>query len=201
LVNQVLDLNKLEVNKMGVNWQQGNVMSFVRYCTESFEILAKKKNIRLEIFCVPNHLMMDFDAGKMQKIINNLLSNAIKFTPQNGGIRVDLYENNTKNYHTFHLDVSDSGNGIPKHYQQSIFDHYVQLPNTEGGTGLGLALVKKLTELLGGTVTLNSDPGKGSIFKLSFPIRQQAALMANWDAFQKEEIEENTNQWIPYRQK
>lgn len=193
LVNQVLDLNKLEVNKMDVNWQQGDVMNFVRYCIESFEILAEKKNISVEIFCFPNHLMMDFDVEKMQKIINNLLSNAIKYTPKDGRVRVDAYEDKKKNYHTFHLDVSDSGNGIPTHYHQSIFDHYVQLPNTAGGTGLGLALVKEMTQIVGGTISLNSSPGKGSIFQLSFPVHQAAALMADWNDFPKDDIEENIN--------
>lgn len=193
LTNQILDLNKLENHKMQVNWKQGDIMSFIRYCAEPFEVLIKKKNQTLEIFFVPNRLVMDFDSEKIQIIINNLLSNAIKFTPNNEKIRIDGYEYKEGNESSFRLDISDSGVGIPAQYQQTIFDHYTQLPNTEGGTGLGLALVKEFTLLLGGRINLNSEEGKGSTFNLSFPIHNKAQLAPDWGDFKKEILEENTS--------
>ena len=78
LINQVLDVNKIEANKMKVNWQQGDIMQYIRYCVEPFEILAEKKAQSFELVCLPKQLIMDYDADKLQKIINNLISNAIK---------------------------------------------------------------------------------------------------------------------------
>jgi len=177
LINQVLDLNKLDESKMQVNWKQSDVMSYIKYCVEPFELMSKSKKQTLEIFCFPKKLVMDFDAEKLQKIINNLLSNAIKFTPAYGQIRIDAYQEKKGNEAFLRLDVSDSGIGIPSADQQMIFDHYTQLPGTEGGTGLGLALVKELTLLLGGQIHLNSASGKGSVFQLSFPVHHQAELL------------------------
>lgn len=192
LTNQVLDLNKLEAYKMDINWTQGDVMSFIRYCSESFEQMAKNGAKKFSIFCAPNQLIMDFDVEKLQKIINNLIVNAIKFTPKGGQIRIDAYKDEKGKQPLLRIDISDSGKGIPPEYHQSIFDHYTQLPGTDGGTGIGLALVKELTLLLGGKIELDSALQKGSIFKLSFPIHNEAKLEPNWTNFEKEVLNENS---------
>lgn len=179
LINQILDLNKIEASKMELNWEQRDIMEFIRYCTESLALLAKKKNQSFEVFCFPNHLTTDMDAEKLQKVLSNLLSNAIKFTPNNGKIRLDAYKENGTDQPYLQIDISDSGPGIPREFQEDIFDSYSQLPQTQGGTGLGLSLVKELTILMGGKIQLDSAINKGSTFSLVLPIQNRAPLTAN----------------------
>lgn len=176
LINKILDVNKIEANKMQINWRREDAMRFIRYSAESFELLAKQKKQSLEVVCSPQTLLMDIDRDKFQKIINNLLSNAVKFTPIKGSIRVCASKLSDGEQETLRLEVSDSGPGIPENYRRLIFDPFIQTPNTEGGTGLGLTLVKQFTRLLGGEVLVNSAPDKGSAFILNFPIRRQAPL-------------------------
>ena len=92
----------------------------------------------------------------------------LKFTPEKGRIRIDAYQETKAEKAMLLLEVSDSGPGIPKSFQNIIFDPYTQLPETQGGSGLGLALVKEFTELLGGQIKINSDTGQGSTFTLAF---------------------------------
>ena len=143
LINQILDINKVVANKMQPNWKQGDIMRYIRYCAESFEVLAQKQSQSFEVSCVPHQLIMDFDAEKLQRILNNLLANAIKFTPVHGQIRVEAYQEVKDDKAIFQLKVSDSGPGIPPAFQALIFDPYIQLPDTKGGSGLGLSLVKE----------------------------------------------------------
>lgn len=176
LINQVLDLNKIEANKMEVNWQQGDIMHYIRFCSEAFSLVMTDKQQKLEISCTPEQLLMDFDPLKMQKIINNLLSNAIKYTPTGGWIRIQAYKQEEGEQGWLKLKFSDSGPGIPRSYHDMIFRPYAQMPNSEGGSGLGLALVKELTVLQRGAIHLDSHEGQGSSFQLSFPIHQNAPL-------------------------
>ena len=131
------------------------------------------------------------DAGKIQQILNNLLSNAIKFTPEGGRIRVRGEVVDDK---TFALLVEDSGMGIPLEEQGLIFEKFRQgrslpgqrdaMTRQHGGSGLGLSIVKELSKLLGGEVTLDSEFGKGSTFTLRLPIRleeQHQRLIAHLD--------------------
>lgn len=177
LINQILDINKLMVNKMQVNWRQGDIMQYTRYCTESFEVLAQKRQQIFSFSCEPQQLNMDFDPDKYQKIISNLLTNAIKFTPIWGKISVKASKIETTEIAYFCLDVSDSGPGIPRSFQRAIFDPYTQLPDTQGGSGLGLALVKELTNLMNGEIELKSEIGKGTSFRVIFPIHNHSEIL------------------------
>lgn len=179
LINQVLDLNKMEAGKMKVRWQQGDIMHFIRFVAESFSLVTKEKKQKLEVSCTPRQLLMDYDPGKLQKILNNLFSNATKFTPEGGNIRVEAYEEVNEEQHRLQLKISNSGPGIPRRYQQLIFQPYAQMPDSEGGTGLGLPLVRELTLLLGGDIRLDSQNGEGSTFRLSFPIHREATLVSD----------------------
>ena len=174
LTNQVMTLNKLTAAKMTIQWKQGDIMAYLRILCEPFILLTQTKNQSINLSCQPDRFMMDFDKEKLRQIIGNLLSNALKFTPKNGQISIMASVKEQSKCQILKISVSDSGKGIPKEYHSSIFDPYVQMPNTEGGSGIGLALVKELTQLLGGKIQLEKQSGRGSLFTLSLPIHNLA---------------------------
>jgi signal transduction histidine kinase/ligand-binding sensor domain-containing protein/DNA-binding response OmpR family regulator len=191
LVNQMLDLRKLEVGKMPVDMVNGDVLPFLRYLLESFHSLANSKNIQLHFETELQLLEMDFDADKLQKIVSNLLSNALKFTPVGGkvtlfaGLRNEergmiSHVGSTPITHPsfFVLTISDTGIGTPPEKLPFIFDHFYQVDDTHSrpgeGTGIGLALTKELVNLMGGTIEVESTPGAGSVFTVMLPLTQHA---------------------------
>lgn len=169
LINQLLDLSKLEVNEMKVNLQEVNLSKFFEQLFASFESMAQSKHI---IF---NHSQNKFnqfakaDVDKIEKIVSNLLSNAFKFTYENGRIivRIEYLQD------SFTLLIQDSGIGIDADSLDKIFDRFYQVDDTtqrlQEGTGIGLALVKELVELLGGKIEVESKLGEGTIFNLVLP--------------------------------
>ena len=177
LVDQMLDLQKLEVGKLDIHWEHGDVVALVHYLVESFHSWAEQKNVKLLFEKELPEIRMDYDKDKLFKIVSNLLSNAIKFTPEGGRVIVQL---NKKNDH-LSLHVKDTGGGIPPAELPLIFDRFKQVNDNKftGGTGLGLALVKELTELLGGSVEARSIVGIGSDFKVSLPIHTDKRNMVS----------------------
>lgn len=170
LINQLLDLSKIDSTHLKANYQLKEVVSFVQYVGESFESLAAKKSIRLQIYDEMDALTMAVDEIKVQKIISNLLSNAIKFTPTRGKVTLHLSQHNN----FIQLKVKDTGQGISKAALPYIFDRFYQADNTssrkEEGTGVGLALVQELVKLLEGTIRVKSELGKGTEFVVLLPI-------------------------------
>lgn len=177
LVNQMLDLQKLEAGALTTNNVQSDIVSYLRYLTEPFVVLAKDKNIQLTIYDENESLLMDFDVVHIKQILDNLLSNAIKFTPAEGTILLHL--NKVENH--FQIKVKDNGIGIDKVHLTTIFDRFYQTPATNRhqstGTGIGLALVKELVALVEGTIHVESDREKGTIFTVLLPIRNTAELL------------------------
>ncbi|MFK7948806.1 MAG: ATP-binding protein [Saprospiraceae bacterium] len=174
LVNQLLDLSKLESKKMVLELKRGDFLAFVAPIMDSFKALAEQKNIQF-IYNTPNELpSFDFDKNKVEKVLFNLISNAIKFTKANGIVTVDI----TKNTQTEQLQIQviDTGIGIPEKEQLHIFDRFYQVDgsNTRAheGTGIGLALSKELTEVMNGLLTFQSEFGKGSTFEIVLPMVQ-----------------------------
>lgn len=180
LVNEMLDLSKLENGKMEVQLEQSNVIPFVKYLSESFHSLAQESKINLMVYSEIEELIMDFDANKLSVILSNVLSNAIKFTPPNGKIAVYLNRiiKNEKKY--FLIMVKDNGMGIAKEDMANIFNRFYQVDSSSSreqeGTGIGLSLTKELVELIGGTIQVESEPAKGSTFKISIPITNFATV-------------------------
>ncbi|MEM0993837.1 MAG: hybrid sensor histidine kinase/response regulator transcription factor, partial [Bacteroidota bacterium] len=174
LINQLLDLSKLDSKHLQANYQQIEIVSFTQYIGESFQSLAEKKHIRLTIYSEINELWMDMDEEKYQQIIGNLLSNAIKFTPESGKITLHL----THKAQTFQIGIKDNGVGIATAELPHIFDRFYQVDNTASqqgkGTGIGLALVKELVELMEGAIEVESCPKEGTTFRIHFPIRTNA---------------------------
>lgn len=176
LVNQMLDLSKLEAGAMPVHSFQSDIISYLKYMSDSFVSLAQRKDIRLNFLPETRHFMMDFDQEKIMYIVSNLLSNALKYTPRYG--TVELYAGQVKEQHEFVIKVSDNGPGISPEHLPFVFDRFFRVEEDhetqEGGTGLGLALVKELVKLLGGSVRVASSMESGTTFIVSLPVTNNA---------------------------
>jgi signal transduction histidine kinase/ligand-binding sensor domain-containing protein/DNA-binding response OmpR family regulator len=181
LVNQLLDLSKLESGQYTLEVARGNVNSFLHGCVMMFSSLAEQKNINLLFIedASVNELQLQenfyFDRDAMQKIMNNLLSNAIKFTPEEGKITVtvSLYEWKF-NEKAFEVTVADTGIGIHEDKLPFIYDRFYQVDSSPNriyeGSGIGLAYVKELVDAHKGTISVESKPNEGTSFKLRFPM-------------------------------
>jgi signal transduction histidine kinase/DNA-binding response OmpR family regulator len=177
LVNQMLDLASLDAGKIQPDWEQGNAVGFIRYIVESFNSYADSRGVSLSQNHAQTELIMDFDSDKLQKILSNLLTNAIKFTPKGGSVEL---KSSCSSSH-FVLQVNDTGTGIAQDDLPLIFDRFFRSENNENyseGTGIGLALTKELTVLLGGAIHVESTPGKGTNFSVSLPIHNTAPIVS-----------------------
>lgn len=176
LVNQMLDLSKVESGALDLNLQQGDVVNYIRYLVESFHSFAQQEDIRLHFHSELEQFDMDYDALRLQQILSNLLSNAIKFTPNGGNVYLDVKTNPNKT--TLTIQVRDTGIGITEAQLPFIFDRFHQADASSTrqgeGTGIGLALTKELVKLMDGQIEAKSTIGKGSTFTVKLPIQQQA---------------------------
>ena len=181
-INKILDLSKLESKKMELYLVQDEVISFVKMVTDSFQTRAKNKNIYLQFQSDETELFMDFDPERLQQILTNLLDNAFKFTPENGKVKVKIIKVISRNNLFLKIEASDTGIGIEKENQEKIFERYFQEDNSKisiyRGTGIGLALIKELIHLMGGSIQVESEKGKGSTFIILLPITQTAEKKA-----------------------
>lgn len=176
LVNQLMDLSKLEDKSLLLNWVNSDIVPILRHFSTAFSGLAKQKKINQVFHSEVDSLVMDFAPRQLQSILWNLLSNAFKFTPAKGqiGIRLSLLDDQR-----LCIRVCDTGQGIAAEDQLRIFDRFYQA-RTEAkavglGTGIGLAHTKELTELMGGNIQVESDLGAGSCFYVRLPIRNEVA--------------------------
>ena len=172
MINDILDLAKVESGKMDVRPVEFPIDAIVNAQCDMVRSLSEEKNIDLEVNIGGEHPPMYQDQSKLQQILMNLLSNAIKFTPEGGRILVSAFPDVKGR---LELSVADTGIGIAEEDHKIIFEKFRQSSQTVGegnltreysGTGLGLSIVKELCKLLGGEIALESDLGKGSIFKV-----------------------------------
>ena len=178
LINQLLDLSKLEANRMDVSLMRGDVNFFVHQLTESFRPMADQKSIHLTYTAEGlNQEEQLFDADKWGKILTNLLSNALKFTESGGQVSVALAADlsiPSNGRFPVTIRITDSGIGISPENLPHVFDRFYQVDTSHTrvyeGTGIGLSLVKELVDLMGGTISVDSQPDKGSTFLLTIPV-------------------------------
>ncbi len=186
MINQLLDLSKLEAGKMKLQCREMNLPEWIRQYIQSFESLARQKEITLEFRSSGQEIICFFDPEKMAQIMNNLLSNAFKFTDEGGQIWVKVYtiQSSQSNTHienrssltagSCSIVISDNGKGIPADKLPHIFDRFYQADDSiarrSEGTGIGLALVKELVELHHGTITAESEVGMGTTYTITFPL-------------------------------
>ncbi|MCE3203906.1 response regulator [Paenibacillus sonchi] len=171
LIDEILDLAKLEVGKMTPVIELVSLADLSSHLYRHFEQQAKKKEIRFNVHCdsrLPEQLLTD--GHRLQQIMNNLLSNAVKFTAEHGSVSLSI---RTKGEDVI-LAVSDTGIGIPAAKLESIFEAFQQADGTTsrkyGGTGLGLTICRELASLLNGRIEVDSTEGKGSTFSLILPV-------------------------------
>jgi signal transduction histidine kinase/DNA-binding response OmpR family regulator/ligand-binding sensor domain-containing protein len=170
LVEELLDLSKMEANQMTVQEKPVNLHYFLGQSIAGFRQYAEYRgiNIRLEYNC-PNTLTILMDIKKWEKIMNNLIQNALKFTPKGGDIVVRAYISNAD----IIVVVEDTGQGIHPDDLPFVFDRYFQSKISEsslqGGAGIGLSLCKEYMKLFGGDISVKSTVGEGSIFTIHFP--------------------------------
>ena len=181
LINEMLDLAKIESGNMQLNLVQTDIIPFTKYLTQSFHLLAQEKGINFSVHSDLEHLKMDIDVNKFTAIITNLLSNAIKFTSDNGDVNVHIKKTEVHNTDFIEVKVTDTGLGISKEEQLHIFDKFYQVDNSSSklqkGTGIGLALVKDFVELMKGSIKVDSKLGKSSVFSIKIPITNNAILV------------------------
>ena len=170
LIDEILDLAKLEVGKMTPVIEPVSPLDLSNHVHRHFEQQAKKKNLRFDVHSdnrLPDYLMTD--GHRLQQVLNNLLSNAIKFTPEQGSVSLSIRTSGGEVI----FAVSDTGIGIPASKLESIFEAFQQADGTTsrkyGGTGLGLTICRELATLLGGRIEVDSVEGKGSTFSLIIP--------------------------------
>ncbi len=176
LVNQMLDLSKLENGKLSLQYHYADVISFLGYIVDSFESLAKSKGVQIHFISVAEQFYMDFDEVRLQQIVSNIISNAIKFTPIGGNIYVSTDIKND----SFSLKIKDTGFGIDEIDLPHIFDRFYQANDSHTrhgeGTGIGLALAQELVKLMKGTISVKSKKSQGSEFEVVLPLRIIADL-------------------------
>lgn len=172
LVNQMMDYRRAELGIFELRPVYANAYKRVLNCFMIYENPAKRKEIDYNFYTELQDEELLFDGNYLDLIVNNLLSNAFKFTGAGECITVKL----SKEDNHLVLQVADTGIGIPSEKQEKIFERFYQIENGREGTGIGLSLVQRLVELHHGRITLQSEPGKGSIFTIYLPQDKTAYL-------------------------
>ncbi len=180
LINQMLDLSKLENGSMDLNNQQGNIIGYFKYLSESVHSFALSKKIAIHFYPEEDNILMDFDEEKIKIIFSNLFSNAIKFTPEGGNIYIIIRKSTWEGKPALMMKFKDTGSGIPADQLTNIFDRFYQVDGSvtrKGeGTGIGLSLVREYILLMGGEISVKSKVGVETEFTILLPITNEAPL-------------------------
>lgn len=203
LINDILDLSKIEAGHMEIQPEATQLSEMVHNISRIFEPLANEKKLDFSTDIAktcPKSLYTD--STRVEQVLKNLLSNAIKFT-EKGAVSLKVRKKG-KDQLTF--EVKDSGIGIKEEQQETIFEAFRQADGTSnrkyGGTGLGLSITRELTRLLGGDIALESEPGKGSTFIITLPITYDASQVKSRQTPGETGITEQTDESVkPARQK
>jgi signal transduction histidine kinase len=168
IVNDILDIEKLESGKTDYDLKPVDVRDLVREVIQANRGLAAEYGVSIALDGSRGHAVVIADPDRLAQVITNLLSNAIKFSPRNGEVNIAIETLGD----LVSVSVRDHGPGIPADYRDRIFDKFVQVDATDqrkkGGTGLGLSIVKQIVEQLNGTICVEPAPDEGTVFKLTF---------------------------------
>ncbi len=173
LINEVLDLSKLEAGKVEVKFEEIKFKNIVDETIESLESIATEKNISIKTKIGKDVDYIHANYDLIKQVLINLLSNALKFTPEKGKVTIQA---KTKDK-SLVIEVEDTGKGIKKDHIPKLFDRFYQVDSSmtreQGGTGLGLVIVKHIIDLHNGKIDVKSKVGKGSTFIVTLPLRQE----------------------------
>lgn len=177
LIQQILNLNRLEANALALQLAHGDLVPVVRFQVEAFSSFATNLDIDLQFTAEPERILLDFDPEAVSDILSNLLLNACKYTAAQGTIGVTILEQDRE----VQISVKDTGRGIPPEEIKHIFDQFYRVKHFEetdksevfrSGTGIGLSTAKRLAELMEGQLSVTSELGRGSCFTLSLPVKK-----------------------------
>ncbi|NET32489.1 MAG: response regulator [Cyanothece sp. SIO1E1] len=178
LIQQILNLNRLEANALELHPGYGDLVPPVKFLVDAFSSFARSLNIELQFSAEPEEILLDFDPEGISDILSNLLLNACKYTAAHGKVKVEISQLGGKAY----ICVEDTGRGIPPEELDHIFDHFYRVRRFEemdrsevfrSGTGIGLSTAKRLVELMEGELSVVSQLGVGSCFTLALPIKEE----------------------------
>jgi signal transduction histidine kinase/DNA-binding response OmpR family regulator len=205
LVNQLLELSKLDEGKMKIRLGQGNISESLNYIFSSYESISERKRIKYSIKNPENQIIAYYDPEKLEMIVHNLLSNAFKFTPEYGQIaivfdrvakeEISIDSINTQRKYSGALlffSIMDTGPGIEKHHHVRIFNRFEKILGNGTqyceGMGIGLALTKQLIDFQGGNIWVESEINKGSTFSFYLPIDKSD--FTDYEIIENKQIEE-----------
>ena len=188
MVNQMLGMAKIDSGAMTVNLVCRDINKYLSYIVELFESEAIRKNIDLKFKSGGSSFEMDFDADKLMHIISNLVSNALKFTP--GGGRVEVSTSVLENGKLFSICVKDTGIGIEKEHLGHLFERFYQVESStfSTGIGLGLAFTREMADLMKGSISVESTPGKGTEFTVTLPVTRDAPITDIHEPFRPQQL-------------
>ncbi|WP_174875711.1 sensor histidine kinase [Vogesella oryzae] len=181
LLNELLDLSKMEVGRMEYQMQPADLQQVVRDCLEELKGLAEQQGISLLFVPHPYPLQVEMDPLRIAQVVRNLLSNAIKFSPHGARVSLDILGPHEAEG-PLRVEVRDFGPGVPEDERERIFDKFIQSSLTKtgaGGTGLGLSICREIVHAHGGEISVQNAVGGGAIFSFSLPRRQPAPHMEN----------------------
>ena len=194
IINDILDMSRIESGKTTLNIEKTNLPQQV---SQLDSIIRQQASQRRQTFTVENHVQHEnvlADPNRLNQVLLNILSNAVKYTPQGGHIRLEVEElTHTEHYAKYRFVVQDDGIGMSAVYQKTLFDPFTREEksgtNRVQGTGLGMAITKSIVDLMGGTIHVESAPGKGSRFEvvLELPIDAEADKVQTASALPEED--------------
>ena len=194
IINDILDMSRIESGKTTLNIEKTNLPQQV---SQLDSIIRQQASQRRQTFTVENHVQHEnvlADPNRLNQVLMNILSNAVKYTPQGGHIRLDVEElSHTEHYAKYRFVVQDDGIGMSEAYQKTLFEPFTREEksgtNRVQGTGLGMAITKSIVDLMGGTIHVESAPGKGSRFEvvLELPIDAEADKVQTASALPEED--------------
>jgi signal transduction histidine kinase len=170
MISDLLDVSRIESGTLQLHRMQANPCSLIQDCLTQFQLQAEAKDVDMEIICADREVSASLDPDKFTQIITNLVDNALKHTDAGGVIRISLDHEDPEH---INVTVADTGTGIPQDYLDTLFEPFSRASRRAGyqkGLGLGLSIVKYLVDLHGGTISVTSEVGKGTEFRVVIPM-------------------------------
>ena len=169
LVNDVLDLAKLEAGKMSLDKRYLDIKALVAKVVDELESMTRDKKVAIQLLNFDNNHKIQADPTRIMQVVRNLLSNALKFSPEQTAVSISAREE----HNSLLVSVADEGPGIPANEVEAIFDKFIQSSKTRtgaGGTGLGLAICREIIAVHGGRIWAENNPSRGAVFYFTLPL-------------------------------